>query len=84
MAGPVSPERGREWEGKDGVDQEQRKQKYEDYVADVSPQAAAAGRREPYYLTYLKKYGAVPEGRGSRIWGQGCGFTTERHRVRAD
>lgn len=46
--------------GTERVGQEIKKQKYEDYIAYASPQAAAVGRREPYYLTYLRKRGMAP------------------------
>lgn len=49
------------------MNQERRKEKYEDYIADASLQAAAVGRREPYHLSYLKRYGAVLDGAESRI-----------------
>lgn len=39
------------------TEREVKDHKYEDYIADVSPGAAAVGRREPYHLAYLKKYG---------------------------
>ncbi len=39
------------------MDREHKNRKYEDYITAVTRQAAAAGRREPYHLTYLKKYG---------------------------
>lgn len=45
---------------------ELRQQEYEDYIIRVSATAAAIGRREPYYLTYIRKYGSripKPEGR---------------------
>lgn len=49
----------------DGMWQELKNQKYEDYIADVSPGAAAIGRREPYHLAYLKKYyGIARHGEG--------------------
>ena len=71
MVSPVSPERGRQaWEGAEDVGQELRKQKYDDYIADASQQAAAIGRREPYHLTYLKRYGTGPETRQLGIPGK--------------
>ncbi len=45
------------------MDREARNQKYEDYIKAVSREAAAAGRREPYYLTYRKKCGMKESGR---------------------
>lgn len=53
---PVSPERGREWRKGRNMDREIKEQKYEDYITTVTRQATAVGRREPYHLTYLKKY----------------------------
>jgi hypothetical protein len=32
---------------------------YEGLIVRCSPQAAAIGRREPYYMTYLRKYGDI-------------------------
>ena len=51
--------------GEEGMGQELKNQKYEDYIADVSPKAAAIGRREPYHLAYLRQYGetAMPPGK---------------------
>ena len=44
--------------GKEGrMERERKNRKYEDYITAVSLQAEAVGRREPYHLTYLKKYG---------------------------
>lgn len=57
MAGPVSPEGGREWRKGRGMNRDFKDQKYEDYITAVSREAAATGRREPYHLTYLRKYG---------------------------
>ena len=39
---------------------EEKQQQYESYIEHVSPTAAAIGQREPYHLTFIKKYGAVP------------------------
>lgn len=38
----------------------EKQQKYEEYITGSSPMAAVTGRREPYHLTFIKKYGAVP------------------------
>lgn len=48
------------------MDREHKNRKYEDYITAVTRQAAATGRREPYHLTYLRKYG----GRGRQKGGQ--------------
>lgn len=60
------------------MNQERRKEKYEDYIADASPQAAAVGRREPYHLIYVKRYGAVPDGDTAPGMGQRTGSGQER------
>ena len=54
-----NPRKGEAHGGREvcGMERELKSQKYEDYMADVSAAAAAAGRREPYHLTYLKRYG---------------------------
>lgn len=50
----------------------EKQQKYKEYITDTCPMAAATGRREPYHLTFIKKYGAVPapdregQGKGGR------------------
>lgn len=52
-----------------------RKERYEDYIAEVSPMAAAIGRRVPYHLEYLRRYkdrGPAPaEGSGPGRKGDG-------------
>lgn len=53
---------------KAGMD-EQRQQQYEEYIMKSSPMAAVIGRREPYHLTFIRKYGSripKPEGRAEK------------------
>ncbi|WP_300773335.1 hypothetical protein [uncultured Acetatifactor sp.] len=46
----------------------QKKQKlYEEYITEAIPMAAAVGRRIPYHLEYIRKYGEtapVPTDKG--------------------
>lgn len=63
------------------TEREVKDHKYEDYIADVSPGAAAVGRREPYHLIYLKKYG---EDTRAGKKGSGTENTVDRGDVRAE
>lgn len=36
---------------------EERRQRYDGYIDDVRPAAAAVGRREPYHLEYIRRHG---------------------------
>jgi len=41
--------------------------KYAEYVSRCSPAAAAVGKREPYYLTYLRNFSDIkPPKRNNR------------------
>lgn len=37
--------------------EEAKKEKYEEYIKEASSMAAAIGRRVPYHLEYIRKYG---------------------------
>lgn len=39
---------------------EEKQQKYDEYINGVSPMAAAIGQRVPYHLEYLRRHGAGP------------------------
>nr|WP_296464319.1 hypothetical protein [uncultured Acetatifactor sp.] len=32
---------------------------YEEYITEIRPMAAAVGRRMPYHLEYIRKYGKI-------------------------
>lgn len=51
--------------GKEKNVEEDKKQKYEDYIRQSSSMAAAIGRRVPYHLEYIRRHGAglVPGGK---------------------
>lgn len=54
---------------------EEKQQKYAEYINGVSPMAAAIGQRVPYHLEYLRRHGAgpVPErGRDGSTGQQDC------------
>ena len=38
------------------MNKDERSEWYGDMISHICPSAAAIGRREPYHLTYLKKY----------------------------
>ncbi len=44
------------------MDSQEKQKLYEEYIAEVSPMAAAIGRRVPYQLEYLRKYGDKASG----------------------
>ena len=48
-----TPPEGREMSSRE------RTERYEEFIRYRSPGAQAIGRREPYHLTYLKKYGGI-------------------------
>lgn len=46
--------------------EEDQRRKYEEYIKGASPMAAVIGRRIPYHLEYIRKYGnitPVPKGK---------------------
>ena len=75
------PQVGAAAPGKEKNVEEDKKQKYEDYIRQSSSMAAVIGRRVPYHLEYIRKHGAgpVPEGNREYIEGRKVnGKTTEK------
>ena len=54
---------------------QERQKRYEEYIAEVSPMAAAIGGRIPYHLEYLRRYGDVAPAPAGDRHGKGA---TER------
>lgn len=53
------------WKRKDAEMDELRQQQYEEYIIKLSPMAAVIGRRPPYHLTFIRKYGSrIPKPEG--------------------
>lgn len=53
LGGSGSPERR-------DMDGDEKQEKYENYIKTLSAAAAVTGRRVPYHLEYIRKYGAGP------------------------
>ena len=51
------PQAGAAAPGKERNVEEDKNQKYEDYIRQSSPMAAAIGQRAPYHLEYIRRYG---------------------------
>lgn len=63
--------------------QEKQKQ-YEEYITESSPMAAVIGRRVPYHLEYLRRYGSVVPSPGGRKGGKRPMDALARTRSRPD
>lgn len=47
------------------VEMDEQRQQYEEYITKLSPMAAVIGRRPPYHLTFIRKYGSrIPKPEG--------------------
>ena len=46
-------------EGKETHHRKNKQEKYEELTVRCTQQAAAIGRREPYHLTYIRRYGQI-------------------------
>lgn len=41
------------------MDRQEKQKQYDEYITESSPMAAVIGRRVPYHLEYLRRYGDV-------------------------
>ncbi len=41
------------------MDSQKKQELYEEYMAEISPMAAAIGQRVPYHLEYLRVHGHI-------------------------